>query len=431
MTSVKKGMLIFRGKAIEPPYTMRQEADKIFINDQQIYPFPVTELPKKESAFRVPQKVQDILGDFHQSWQSGLIKDEKSRIRKAADLKRDEDLVKDAEGNVMDADFFIQDYESQKQALKNVLKSEGIPFKETEYHDIAIPIEKEWGIIALFNEAERIRVAEETDKNVLTPPTYPYRDAAKFKNYVNNALTEGDALIMDEGVMEFIPHNVVKDITKEISGFDALESTEKVEELRNKLQSSQQYKKMKSAIIFLPHFSWQKSVAGMQARYPFSLASSLKSRRYKVWIFTDAAVSLDTWSHFLSQGQSLNTRAIYNHGHGSRNIIAVGESGGSYYYFTDQFVYKYANLKKTIVYIYSCLTLADDRLATAFLSRGACTYGGWKSVAITNPRHSDRRDGIFWRPLVTVGSTTGDACRALNTFDPSFECRGNNRCRLP
>lgn len=435
---MKKGIVIFRGKPLEPPYVMRQEADKIYINDQQIYPFPIKELPKKvepEPAFRVPQKVQDVVEDFQKSWQSGLIKDEKGRIKKAAGLERDEDLVRDAEGKVMDADVFIQDYESQKKALTDVLTSEGIPYKETEkYHDIAIPIEKEWGIIALFNEAERIRVTEETDKEVLIPPSYPYRDAAKFKNYVKTSLTEGDVLIMDEGVMEFIPHHVVDDIAKEIPGFDDLDSAEKVEKVKKELPPvSRQYKNMKSAVIFLPYLSWQKEVTGSYARYPFSLATSLKSRGYRVWIFTDAAVTLDTWSQFLSKGQSLNIRAIYNHGHGNRNLVAVGTSrgGGRNYYFTDQFVYMHANLKKTIVYIYACLTLADDRLATAFLNRGACTYGGWKTIALTNPRHSDRRDGIFWRPLVNVGSTTGVACRALNSFDPTFECRGNNRCRLP
>lgn len=432
--TLKKGIVLFRGKALEPPYTMRQKADRIYVNDQQIYPFPQKEQPKPEPTFRIPQKIQDVLADFDTSWQSGLLKDEKGRIKKAASLKREKDLIKDGEGNVMDADFFIQDYESQKKALKAILKSEGIPYKETEkYHDIAIPIEREWGIIALFNEGERIRVVEETDKRVLIPPTYPYRDAAKFKTYVENVLTEGDVLTIDEGVIEFIPHTMVEDITKEMSGFDALEPTEKVGKLRENLSDSQQYTKMKSAVIFLPHFSWQKSVAGTYARYPFSLATSLKSRKYRVQMFIDAAVSLGTWSHFLSQGQSRNMRALYNHGHGNRNIIAVGTTGegGRYYYFTDQFVYKHANLKKTIVYIYSCYTLSDDRLATAFLNRGACTYGGWKSFAITNPRHSDRRDRIFWHPLLNVNATTGDTCRALNTYDPSFECRGNNRCRLP
>jgi hypothetical protein len=436
---MKKGIFVFRGKTLEPPYITRQEADRIYLNDQQIYPFPqIKEPPKHEAVeplFPIPQKVGNVLGDFYVSWQSGLVKDEKNRIKNACGFERDHDLVKDTEDRIMDADTFIQSYEHQKEALIDVLKSEDIPCKETEeYHDIAIPIEKEWGIIALFNEAERIRIIEEADKKCPVPPTYPYRDAAKFKTYVKTALAEGDVLIMDEGVMEFIPHHAVEDMEKEVSGFNTLATPEKVDELREKISPDRErpYPKIKSAVIFLPYYSWQKRVTGSYARYPFSLATSLKSRGYRVWIFTDEAVSLDTWSRFLSKGQALNIRAIYNQGHGHKNRIAVGtyRRGGNHYYFTDQFVYRYANLKKTIVYIYSCLTLADDRLAAAFLNKGACTYGGWKTVALTNPRRCDKRDGIFWRPIINVGSTTGDACRALNTYDPTFECRGNNRCKL-
>ncbi|MGD2251161.1 MAG: hypothetical protein PVF58_22410 [Candidatus Methanofastidiosia archaeon] len=435
---MKKGIFVFRGKTLEPPYIIRQEADRILLNDQQIYPLPeIKEPPKREAVeplFPIPQKVEDVLGDFYTSWQSGLIKDEKNRIKNACGFERDQNLIKDTEDRIMDADIFIEDYENQKKALIDVLKSEDIPCKETEeYHDILIPIEKEWGVIALFNEAERIRVIEEVDKKCPITPTYPYRDAAKFKTYVKTALTEGDVLIMDEGVMEFIPHHAVEDMEKEISGFDTLEPPEKVDELRKKLplDYNQPYPRIKSAVIFLPFYSWQKRVTGSHARYPFSLATSLKSRRYRVWMFTDDAVSLDTWSKFLSKGHTLNIKAIYNQGHGNKNLIAVGTSRrGGNYYFTDQFVYRYANLRKTIVYVYSCLTLADDRLAAAFLNKGACTYGGWKTPALSNPRHCDTRDSIFWRPIINVGSTTGDACRALNTFDPTFECRGNNRCKL-
>ena len=44
---MKKGIIIVKGCSLEPPYTMRQEADKIFINEKMVYPFEV-EKPKKK-----------------------------------------------------------------------------------------------------------------------------------------------------------------------------------------------------------------------------------------------------------------------------------------------------------------------------------------------------------------------------------------------
>ncbi len=442
VTIMKKGIFVFKGKVLESPYVMRQEADKIYINRQVVYPLPEREkgepLFRTEPeipAFQAPPKVEETLEDFQKSWASGLVRDKKGLIKKAAGLKRDEDVIRDASGSVRDADTFIQDYQAQKDALKKVLESERIPFVETEYNDILISVEKEWGIIALFNELDRVRMTEEIDKERLIPPKYPYTDAAKFKNYIETALKEDDMVVIDEGYLEFIPHELVDAAAEKIEDFAALRQGKKVKFPINRLPPviEKPPKLLKSAVIFLPHFSWQKSFFGTNSRYPFSLAAALKSQGYRVRILMDTAVTLENWSQFLQSGIERGLKVIYNFGHGDPNIIAVGvpKLWRRWYYFNDQFVYKYTRLRKTIVYIYACSTLADDRLAAAFLNKGACTYGGWKKEVTGLPQYCDKFDSAFWRPLINAKSTVGTACRALNSINPNFECRGNNRCQLP
>jgi hypothetical protein len=178
--------------------------------------------------------------------------------------------------------------------------------------------------------------------------------------------------------------------------------------------------------------SWQKEAAGRSSRYPFSLATSLKSKGYRVWVFLDTKVTLKCWATFLQSGSKISLKAIYNQGHGNDNVIFVGEPRlkRGWLYFNDQFVYKNAHLYKTIVYIHSCATLSDKRLAAAFLKKGACTYSGWKVPTSANPDYCDKCDGIFWRPLLQLRAPTGTACRYLNRFDPKFLCEGDSSCRL-
>jgi hypothetical protein len=443
---MEKGILIVRGKAVEPPYVIRQETDKIFVNEQLIYPFAEIEKPKRKplfraepeiSEFKVPPNIQETLEDFQTSWASGLVRDEKSLLKDASGLVREKDLIKDASGLVRDADAFIQDYEFEKEALEQVLKSKNISYVETEkYHDVLIPVEKEWGVIALFNEAERMRVTAELDKEKSLSPRYPYNDAAKFKKYIETGLMEGDMIIIDDDHIEFIPQEQVDTVAKDISGFDSLHAEEKAEKLTDKLlldSSRPPGPAFKSAIIFFPHISWQREAVGGYSHYPFSLATKLRNRKYRTWIFLDTNVTLKIWAQYLGLGSRLGLKVIYNQGHGNDNVIAVGEPSlkGNWYYFNDQFVYKYARLYKTIVYIHSCATLSDNRLATAFLNRGACTYGGWKVPTSASPTYCDRCDDKFWRVLIHLNGTTGQACRTLNRYDRWFLCRGDPNCRLP
>jgi len=442
---MKKGILVVRGKALEPPYVMRQEADRIFVNDKEVYPLPEIEKPKERALFKavpevpefqVPAKIQKVLEDFQTSWASGIIRDVDNLIKDASGIIRSEDFIKDASGIIRDADDFIQDYQEEKHTLKHVLKSKDIPFVETEkYNDVLIPVENEWGVVALFNEAERIKVAAEIDMERPVPFKYQYKDAAKFKEYIETGLKEGDMVIMDDDQMEFIPHEYLNEVANEIPGFSAMSTEEQAESLTEQLPldlTREPVRKIKSAAIFFPHLSWQREVVGRHSRYPFSLAISLKSKGYRVWLLLNKRVTLKEWARLLGMGQKLNLRAIYNQGHGNRNTIFVGEPNlkKNWYYFNDQFVYKHAKLHKTIVHIHSCLTLADNRLATAFLRKGACTYGAWRTTTSANPAYCDKCDGIFWRPLLS-GATTGTACRALNTFDSMFRCRGNKNCKLP
>jgi hypothetical protein len=444
---VKKGIIVFKGKAVETPYIMRQEADKIFVNEEPVYPLPVIEEPKKKLLFKsepeipefhVPEDVEQVLTDFHESWSSGLVRDVKNMVKKAAGLERDKDFVRDASGLVRDASDFIQDFQEQKETLEKVLAREDISFVETEtYKDVLVPMDEKrtWGAVALFNEAERLRKAASIHKEFPVPAKYPYKDAAKFKQYMETGLKQGDMIIIDENQIEFIPQRLVDAAAKKVPDFEGLTPDEKAEALTDALTpdlSKPRIRRLKSAVIFFPEYSWQKNSFGRHARYPFSLATKLRSRQYRVWIFLDTMVNLEKWALFLESGPKINLRVIYNQGHGGRNAIYMCKpERGIRYYFTDQFVYRHAVLNKTISYIHSCSTLSDDRLATAFLQRGACTYGGWKVPTSAQPGYCDTCDGTFWRPLVTQRSTTGAGCRALNQVVTSFECRGNNNCRLP
>lgn len=443
---MKKGIIVVRGKALEPPYVMRQEADRIFVNDQEIYPLPEIEEPTKRALFKaepevpefeVPAQIQEVLDDFQTSWASGLIRDVGDIVKNASGLIRSMNFVEDAGGLIRDADDFIQDYQEEKNALEQVLKSKDISFVETEeYNDVLVPVKNEWGVVALFNEAERIQVAVEIDREEPISFKYHYTDAAKFKKYIETGLKEGNMVIMDDDQIEFIPSDHVEKAAKEVSGFDAMGAEERAEALTERLTpdpiEEPPKNGEKSAAIFFPHYSWQRETAGRGSRYPFSLAASLTSKGYRVWLLLDKRVTLAEWARLLSMGQRLNLRVIYNQGHGNRNAIFVGEPNlkRRWYYFNDQFVYNHARLHETIVHIHSCLTLANNRLATAFVKKGACTYGAWKTRTSVNPAHCDKCDGIYWRPLL-CDTTTGAACRALNRFDPRFICTGNRNCRLP
>lgn len=443
---MNKGIVVVRGKVLDPPYVMRQEADKIFINDEQIFPFPEIEKPKETPLFKaepempvfqVPPKIREALEDFQTSWSSGLVRDVKGIVKDSSGLVRAKEFIEDTEGKLRDADAFIQDYEEKKNALKLVLKSKDIAFEETEkFHDVLIPVEKEWGVVALFNEAERMKVTAQIDKEKGVLPRYTYRDAAKFKQYIETGLKAGDMIIIDDDHMEFIPKGMVDEAAKGVPGFDGLVAKKKAETLTEKftLDLAQPPGPLfKSAVIFFPHISWQREAVGGYSHYPFSLATKLRNRNYRVWILLDTYVTLKYWAYFLQNGITLNLRAIYNEGHGNDNVICVGEPNlkSSWYYFNDQFVYKYGRLHCTIVYIHSCATLSDDRLARAFLNRGACTYGGWKRPTSASPSYCDKCDSLFWSALINMNGTTGQACRTLNSFDSQFQCRGNPNTVLP
>jgi hypothetical protein len=448
---MKKGIFVLKGKVLEPPYVIRQQADKIFINEEVIYPFSEIEQPEVKPGFEaeaelpqftLPEKIKKTLESFQKSWASGLVRDERGLVKKGAGLERDEeDFIRDAEGAKMDASSFIQDYESEKTALKQVLESQDIPFKETEkYHDVLVPVKKEWGVVALFNEAERMRVTQQLDKEKPVPHTYPYQDAANFKRYIEAGLREGDMIVIDDNMMEIVPRKLVKKVEKETSGFDALGMEEKADTLMKKISPDLKrptkpipdYPLDLSAVIFFPHLSWQREAVGKHSTFPFTLAWILRLERYRVRLYWDTMVTLSKWAWILKTGRQFNLKAIYNEGHGNANMIAVGEPHlkGGWYYFTDQFVYNYANLRKTVVYMHSCLTLYDNRLSSAFLKQGAGLYAGWKQTTSADPHYCDVCDRIFWYPLVS-GSTTGEANKALHEFDSNFDCRGDPNIRLP
>ena len=218
--------------------------------------------------------------------------------------------------------------------------------------------------------------------------------------------------------------------TEETVVWDEIAYEEKVAKITKKMA---QVKPPCSAVIFFPHRSWQKNVVGRASNYWCVLAHKLVAEGYWVRVYLDTAVSLNLWAGVLTHGKTQNLRVLYNEGHGSDDLIDVGQTaaGGSWYYFRSPFVHKYADLSNTVVYIHSCATMSDTKMATAFLSKGACAYLGWQHPTSANPDYCDHVDALFWEPMIDLHSTAIYAKKNVATIDKDFKGAGNRFCRIP
>ena len=435
----ERGFVLWSGEMLTPPFTIRRAVDKVLLNEKQIFPFPDVEEAIEEPLF---EKIEEDVT--------------------FAVEKKTEDAVTEALEEAKGFDPFLTFHE-KAQRMREYLDHKGIKAERTEeYGDLIVPVTDEWGVMVAPNMEARIKALKEAEAEVMERPL-PFDVAAEFAEYFMGILDEGGMLIFDKGLFSV---TLAEDVEKELSNLKGIavskvSDEEKMEKMatsmvlpkssgKKMLDTIQRVKIEPSgegppradprAVSFFPHRSWQREAAGRHSSWPLLLLWLLRHcEGYSFRFYYDSQVTLRTWANELWNARRGGTRVIYNQGHGNRNVICVGTPNpkkSPWRYFNDAFVTKYARpgLPQTIVEIFSCLTLADNRLATAFLRRGACAYLGWITPAPANPNYDDRFDEKLWKTLVGVKSTVGYAVEELYqkgiVTRAKFQFRGNWCCRV-
>jgi hypothetical protein len=375
--------------------------------------------------------------------------------------EKTQDAITSALEEAKSFDPFLN-FEEKAHKLAEYLEFKDIKAERTEeYGDLIVPVEDEWGIMVAPNMEARIALLKEAEAEVVER-LLPFDAAAEFAEYFMGTLDGGGMLTLDQGIFSVTPP---EDVERELGNLKSVavsdvgdeEKIEKMTTFMNLPRSSGS--KMLDAIqsievepseggtppaddpravSFFPHLSWQRQVAGRYAVWPVRLLLLLRQcEGYGIRFYYDSGVTLNVWANELWNAASRSTRVIYNMGHGNRNVICMGTpnpKSGPWHYFNDAFVNKYAALPQTIVEIFSCYTLADNKLANAFLRRGACAYLGWQTGAPANPDYDDRFDETLWKTLVGVRATVGYAVEKLyekGIVTPAkFQLRGNWCCRV-
>ena len=343
------------------------------------------------------------------------------------------------------------------------LDYKGIKAERTkEYGDLIVPVTDEWGLMVAPNMEARMELLKEAEAEVVER-LLPFDVAAGFAEYFMGILDQGGMLTFDKGIFSVTPPEYVEKELGDLNGIavSKVSDEEKIEKMttfmalpkssgKKMLDTIQRVKVEPSeggsspadprAVSFFPHRSWQREVTGRYSYWPYWLLLRLwNCEGFSTRFYYDSGVTLRTWANELWNAKRWGTRVIYNQGHGNRNVICVGTPNpkkGPWHYFNDAFVTRYAQpgLPKTIVEIYSCYTLADNRLANAFRRRGACAYLGWITGAPANPNYCDRFDEKLWRDLVGVRSTVGYAVEDLYekgiVTRAKFQLRGDWCCRV-
>jgi hypothetical protein len=417
---------MFGSQVLQPPFTVRQEADRIFINDVQVYPPTEVEMPSEEAV----AGSEDVFGERQDAYASRRMSEVESKIAEFYSAKAEN------WGNFKAASF-----EAQADEIKTYLERQGLPTeRSSKYGDVLVPITEDFGRIALFNEAARIQVCREADVRYQPERVYEYDSAQELAEYIEANLNMGSFLKFSNSnnVIEAIPRDLVNEAAEQLreesfegKSFDELTYEQKVSGLADKVASLAGT--ACTAVIFFPHRSWQKEAVGKASTYWLTLAFKLLAEKYKVYVYLDKSVTLNTWATFLANGKDMGLSVIYNEGHGDDDLIQVGEPNlkGGWYYFRSGFVKKYGNLKGTLVYIHSCATMSDLQMAGAFVAKGACAYLGWQHPTSANPDYCDKVDSLFWSAMIDLNSTAVYARQQVGTIDTDFRGHGNPQCRLP
>ncbi len=166
--------LIFYGKIVEPPFNVRREAGKVYVNETEVYPLKAA----KPSFMHMPE------GDMPPDLDFELDETTKKVIEEGLSRIRD-----------------IDRYEEKAEELTRFLKGKGVnAYRDDNFGDVMVDTGKGWGVMALFNEGARIALAKEAEI-LVTERRIPYDDAAQISTNLQTALDEGDLVIFDEGSM--------------------------------------------------------------------------------------------------------------------------------------------------------------------------------------------------------------------------------------
>jgi hypothetical protein len=415
-----EGILVFEGSTIKPPFIVRHEADRVFVNEVQVYPpVEVEEVPKLAAE-------EDVFSATEKSSTLEMFDEVEQTMEEFASVTAE-----------TWAEFKAASFEQKSKKVKDFLEEKGYKTElSSTYQDLLVPITDDFGVVALFNEEARIQVMQEAGEEPKT--VFEYDVAKDLAECIESNLELGHFLRLENNVLEAIPKeelDAIADDLEKVEGINwrDLEYDQKVAKFAEGVVKASVIKPPCSAVIFFPHRSWQKEAVGQASSYWSTLGYKLLAEGYWVRTYLDKAVTLERWANILANGSAQNLRVIYNEGHGSDDLICVGEPQlkSNWKYFRSSFVKNYAKLRNTVVYIHSCATMSDLKMASAFCGKGACTYLGWKHNTSANPNYCDKIDALFWEPMIDLNSTAIYAKTNVATVDTDLYGYGNRYCRIP
>ena len=420
-----EGMFVNQGNVLRPPFVVRHAIDRIYVNDVQVYPPAEVEGRQDQAQFGI----RDVLGSTEKA----------STLDKLADVEKALEEFSSAKKSGW-GDYRGASFGQKSEDIKGYMASKGFKTEvSSKYNHVLVPVNENFGVVALFNEET---VIEETRRSLAEgkAETMLEYDATKLlSEYIESNLREGNYLRFDNNVIEAIPRKEMEAIGQEMEAaeegsWSVLSDEQKVEKITESTSAAAAVIRRRcSAAIFFPHRSWQREAVGRASAYWSILANKLLAEGYLVRVYLDTSVTLNVWANILSTGAAQSLRVIYNEGHGDDNLIVVGEPQlkGNWLYFNSNFVNQYARLRNTVVYIHSCATMSDSRLAQAFVGKGACAYVGWRHPTSADPNFCDRVDSLFWNAMIDLNSTVIYAKNQIATIDGDVAGYGNPSCRLP
>lgn len=292
-----QGMFVFEGKVVKPPFVVRQEAEKVFVNERQVYP-PV-EVEERPDLAKFG--IEDVFSATERT----------ATLEKFGEVEKALEEFTSAKKEVW-AEFKAASFEQKSEEIKSFLEKKGYKTEfSANYQDVLVPVNEDFGIVALFNEEARIRVMRETEEKY-KPETVLEIDVAKeMSEYIESNLEAGHFLRFEKNVIEAIPKEQVDVIAEEVEKVEEvpwreIEYEQKVVKITEEVAKVRVIKRPWSAVIFFPHRSWQKEVVGRASSYWFELGQKLIAEGYWVRTYLDTAVTLNLWAGILAKGRDQN-----------------------------------------------------------------------------------------------------------------------------
>lgn len=191
---LEKGRLILSGKLVKPPYKIRQESGRVYVNDIQVYP-----MKSAETAAEVGPPGPKL--------------EEPPDLEFELDEKT-EKIMKEGLSMVESLDSF----EEKSIKLLRFLKEKGVQAHRDEtYGDVMINTGNGWGVVALFNEEARVKHIRESGEHIKpSERRYPYDDAVQFSADLRAALDRGDVVFIDSGMLTVTPQEDAEEFLRSI-----------------------------------------------------------------------------------------------------------------------------------------------------------------------------------------------------------------------